>query len=210
VVGAGDFGEEFAEFGGIFDARARFDAAGDVDAVGANGEDGFADVFGSEAAGENYFVRRGSFLGDGPIEGFACTAELILFRSGVEKEVGRAAEPFEIRHGKTRADAKSPDDGEIVLEIVDLLRRFVPVKLDAGQLEGVDKIHDDFGLPVDKDADGFGGQSQFAADVPGVGGGDGARGFFVEIEADGVGTEFFGEAGVLRAGDAADFYEGPF
>jgi len=78
------------------------------------------------------------------------------------------------------------------------------VKLDAGQLERVDKIHDDFGLPVDENADGLGDGSEFAANFPGVGGSHGAWGFFVEIEAEGPGAEFFGEAGVLRPGDTAD------
>ena len=60
AVGAGDFGEEFAEFGGVFEAGAGFDAAGDVDGVRADREDGFSDVFGSEAAGKNHVV---SFCG---------------------------------------------------------------------------------------------------------------------------------------------------
>jgi len=95
--------------------------------------------------------------------------------------------------------------GESVLEIVELLRRFVSVKLDAGQLERVDKIHDHFRFPIDEDADGFGGGSEMLANFPSVGGSDGALRFFVKIQADGVGAEFFGEAGILRAGNAADF-----
>src|SRR5579859_7855086 len=51
AVGAGDFGEEVAELGGVFDAGAGFDAAGNVHGIGADGEDGLADVFGREAAG---------------------------------------------------------------------------------------------------------------------------------------------------------------
>ena len=60
VSGAGDFGEELAELGAIFFAGAGFDAAGDVDGVGADGEDGFGHVFGGEAAGEDDAV---SFCG---------------------------------------------------------------------------------------------------------------------------------------------------
>ena len=45
AVGAGYFGEEFAELGGVFDAGAGFDAAGDVNGIGTGGQDGFADVF---------------------------------------------------------------------------------------------------------------------------------------------------------------------
>src|SRR5260221_180526 len=207
AVGAGDFGEEVAELGGFFEAGAGFDAAGDVDGVRADGEDGFTDVFGREAAGENDFVFCGGSLCDRPVERLAGTAELVFFCGGIKKEVGRAAEFFEIRHGKNGADAESSDDGQVVLEIVELLRRFVSVKLDAGQLECVDKIHDDFGIPVDKNADGLGGGSEFAANVPGVSGRNRSRGFFVEIEAESIGAEFFSEAGVLRARDATDFNE---
>src|SRR5882757_6407894 len=137
AVGAGDFGEEVAEFGGVFDAGARFDAAGDVDGVRANGEDGFADVFGSEAAGENDFVFCGGSLRDRPGESLAGTAELVFFCGGIEEEVGRAAESFEIGHGKTGTDTKGLADGQIVLEIVEMFWRFVAVKLDASQLECV-------------------------------------------------------------------------
>jgi len=207
AVGAGHFGEEFAELAGVFDAGARFDTAGDVDGVGADGEDGFADVFGSEAACENDLVFCRRSLRDGPVERFAGAAELFFFRGCVEKEVGRAAESSEIGHGKTGADAKSSDDRQIVLEIVQLLRRFVSVELDAGQLECVDKIHNDFGFPIDEDADCFRGWKHFAANVPGVSGSDRARRFFIEIEANRPGTELFGEARVLRASDAADFDE---
>src|SRR5215470_562220 len=124
AVGAGDFGEEFAEFAGVFDAWAGFYAAGDVHSIGPDGEDSFADVFGREAAGEDDFVFRGGFLRDGPIECFARSAELVLFRGAIEKEVGRTSESFEIGYGKTQADAKGFDDGQIILEIVELLERF--------------------------------------------------------------------------------------
>ncbi len=129
AIGAANFSEEFAEFAGVFDAMAGFDPAGDINGVGADGEDGFTDVFGSEAAGEDDFVFRGGFLRDGPIERLARTAELIFFRSGIEKEARSAAESSEIGHGKTGADAKSPDDGQIVFEIVELLRCFIAMEL---------------------------------------------------------------------------------
>src|SRR5207244_13343103 len=70
------------------------------------------------------------------------------------------------------------------------------------------EIEDHFRVPVDENADGLGGGSEFAANVPSVSGRNGAWRFFVKIEAEGPGAEFFGEAGVLRAGDAADFDEG--
>ena len=38
---------------GVFDAGLRFDAAGRVDGVGANGLDGSLDVVGCQTAGEN-------------------------------------------------------------------------------------------------------------------------------------------------------------
>src|SRR5439155_25425926 len=159
-------------------------------------------------AGEDDFVFCGGPLRNRPVERLARTAELVFFRGGIEEEIGRAAESFEIGHGKTGVDAKSPDDGQSVLETVEMLRRFVAVKLDGGQLECVDKIHGDFGLPVDKNADGLGGGSEFAANVPGVGGSDGSGGFFVKIQPDRPSAEFFGETGVLRASDSADFHEG--
>src|SRR6267154_2874252 len=123
AVGAGDFGEEVAEFGGVFDAGARFDAAGDVDGVRANGEDRFADVFGSEAAGENDFVFCGGSLRDRPVERLSGTAELVFFCGCVQKEVRGAAESLEIGHGKAGAGTKRLDDGQNVLERGEMLRR---------------------------------------------------------------------------------------
>ena len=52
LVGAGDFGEEGAEFGGVFFAGAGFDAGGDIHGVGVDGHDGFTDIFRGEAAGK--------------------------------------------------------------------------------------------------------------------------------------------------------------
>src|SRR4051794_17258834 len=46
-------GDKIAEFGGVFFAGGGFDAAGDVDGVGAGGEDSLGDVVGGEAAGED-------------------------------------------------------------------------------------------------------------------------------------------------------------
>src|SRR5438132_4641866 len=156
AVGAGDFGEEVAEFGGIFSAWAGFDAAGDVDGVRANGEDSFADVFGREATGENDFVFCGGSLRDRPVERLARTAELVFFRSGIEEEIGRAAESFEIGHGKTGTDTNSLDDGQIVLDMVVMFWRFVAVKLHCHQLHRMREIEDHFRVPVDENADGLG------------------------------------------------------
>src|ERR1700760_4678907 len=51
AVGSGYFAEKGAEFCGGFFAGAGFDAAGYVDRVGVDGEDGFSYVFGGKAAG---------------------------------------------------------------------------------------------------------------------------------------------------------------
>ncbi len=72
----------------------------------------------------------------------------------------------------------------------------------------MDEINDDFRLPIDEDSDGLCGGGELFANSPGVGGRNGARGFFVKIQTDGVGAEFFGKASILRASDAADLYFG--
>ena len=174
--------------------------------MGADGKDGFAYIFGSETASENDFVCRGGSLRDGPVERFPCTAEFAALR-GVEKKVGGAVEFSEIGARKTGPDAKSFNDGKFVFEIGDLFGRFVAVELHGSELKCVGEIDDDFRFPIDEDADGLGGAGEFAANIPGIGGGDGSRGLFVEIESQGVSAEFFGEAGVLCASDAADFDE---
>jgi len=66
-IGARDFGEEGAEFGGIFFAGAGLDAAGCVHGIGVDGEDGLGDIFRSEAAGEKNRVFLGGAFGDFPI-----------------------------------------------------------------------------------------------------------------------------------------------
>ncbi len=56
-------------------AGAGFDAAGDVDGVGADGEDGFGDVFRSEAAGEEDGIFCGGAFCDFPVGEATCAAE---------------------------------------------------------------------------------------------------------------------------------------
>src|SRR5580692_1000153 len=85
AVGASDFGEELAELGAIFFAGAGFDAAGYVYGVGADAQDGFGDVFGREAAGEDDAVSLGGAAGDGPVGAMAGAAVFTRF-CGVEKK----------------------------------------------------------------------------------------------------------------------------
>ena len=76
AVGSGDFGEEGAEFGGIFFAGVGLDAAGDVYRIGSNGEDGLRDVVGSKAAGENDSVFGAGTFCDVPVGELAGAAEV--------------------------------------------------------------------------------------------------------------------------------------
>src|SRR5580692_9575866 len=71
---------EGIDAGGIFLAGTFFDATGDVDPPGAQGGDGFGDVFGSEAAGEDdarasgcggHGFRKEDFVDEGPVDGAA-------------------------------------------------------------------------------------------------------------------------------------------
>ena len=207
AVGAGDFGEEGAEFAGIFFAGAGFDAAGYIHGVGAGGDNGFSDIFRREAAGENDAMRFCSSPGYGPIEGLAGAAELIAHR-GVEEKRGRSAEPTKLRHRKAWADAEGLEHWQIILAVGDLLGRFVAVQLDRSQFESVYERDDEIRSPVDENTDCFGGRFERFTNLPRVGGRDYTRRLFVEIEADRPGAEFLGEACVLSAGNAADFDAG--
>src|SRR5215468_7024663 len=95
AVGAGDFGEEFAELAGIFNAGAGFDTAGDVNGIRTNRKDRFADIFGSEAASEqdrtNGTTRFYHFLCDRPVGDFSGAAELAGLRC-VQKKARSFAE----------------------------------------------------------------------------------------------------------------------
>ena len=53
AAGAGDFVEEGAELGGVFLAGPGFDAAGHIHGVGTHDANGFGNIFGREAAGED-------------------------------------------------------------------------------------------------------------------------------------------------------------
>src|SRR5437868_15051281 len=76
AVGAGDFGDEGAKFGGIFFAGVALDATGDVYRIGSNGEDGVRNVVGSKAAGENDSAFGCGALCDFPVGELAGAAEL--------------------------------------------------------------------------------------------------------------------------------------
>ena len=62
----------------MFFAGSGFDAAGNVDAPGAEGEDGLADVSGMETSGENDAefsgFSRENFSGARPVDGSAGSA----------------------------------------------------------------------------------------------------------------------------------------
>lgn len=73
---AADLVKKTAEFRWILFARAKFDAAGNVNGVGANYAYGFANVFGSEATGENDALRLCSNASEMPIAGCAGAAVL--------------------------------------------------------------------------------------------------------------------------------------
>ncbi len=77
LVGAGDFGEECTELAGILFAGLGFDAARDVHRIGANGEDGFSNIFRSETAGEKDGEFGGGAFCDFPIGDAAGAAELL-------------------------------------------------------------------------------------------------------------------------------------
>ncbi len=82
---------------------------------------------------------------------------------------------------------------------------FVAVELDCAETQRFCQRDNRCGIPVDEDADGGNERGEFAENFPGIGGGEAARTLFIEVEAEGVGAEFDGEAGVFEAGDAADF-----
>jgi len=204
AVGAGDFGEKGAELAVVFDAGAGFDSAGHVDGAGSDGEDGCADVFRSEAAGEDDAMGFCGARGDGPVESFARASEFGA-HCGIKQKAGGAAKFLEIGHGESGSHAKRLDDSKIVFEIGQLFWRFVAMELYGVQLKRVRQVHNDFRFPIHKNADGFGGQVKRLADFPGIGRSDGTRRFLVEIKAQGIRAESFGEASVLSTSDTADF-----
>jgi hypothetical protein len=89
LIGAGNFGEEGAEFAGIFFAGAGFDAAGDVHSIGPDYDDRFTDIFGSEASGEKNRKLLGGSGGYFPVSkltGAAVNGRTFRGRSSVEKK----------------------------------------------------------------------------------------------------------------------------
>ena len=206
AIGAGDFGEELAELGAILFAGGGFDAAGDVDGVRADVEDGFGDVFGCEAAGEDDAVGFGGAAGDGPVGAVAGAAELV-FRAGVEEEgADGGLEGTEAGQAKIFADAEGFGDVEKFCGGARGGGGFVAVELHGVEVDGACQGNHGFRRPVYEDADGFNFFGQGADDFVGVGRCDVANTFFVEIEAEGVGAEIDGGFSVGEIGDAADFY----
>ena len=136
VAGAGDFGEELAEFGAIFFAGAGFDAAGDVDGVGANVEDGFGDVFGGEAAGEDDAVGFCGAAGDGPVGAVAGAAELAGFVGVEEEGVDGGLERAEGCETEALAHAHRFRDLEMIGELARYGCGFVAVELDGVEIDG--------------------------------------------------------------------------
>ncbi len=174
-------------------AGAGFDAAGDVYGVGADVEDGFGDVFGGEAAGEDDAVGFGGAAGDGPV-GASASAAVFAGFCGVEEEGADGGfEWLELREAETFADAERFGDVEKFCGGAGGGGGFVAVELHGVEIDGAGQRDDGFGRPVHEDADGFDFFGEGADDFVGVGGGDVADAFFVEIEAEGVGAEIDGE-----------------
>ena len=195
-----------AELSAIFFAGAGFDAAGYVDGVGADVEDGFGDVFGGEAAGKDDAVGFGGAAGDLPIGALARAAVLAGF-CGVEKKgADRRLEGAEACQAKIFPNAESSRDFEKFRGGAGGGGWFVAVELDSVEIDRAGQSDDGFGGPVYEDAGGFDFFGEGANDFVGVGGRDVADAFFVKIEAEGVGAEIDGEFGVGEIGDAADFY----
>ena len=202
--GAGDGFEEGLEFGGIFAAGARFDAAGDVHAVGADDADRFAYIFGREATGEDDAMRLGDGAGEMPIGGGAGAAELAGLRGVNQKGCGGSK--FCVRGWRSSLPhAQRLDDWHLRGHLIHDARGFIAVKLRRGKVKRAAKRDGRRRFPVNEDADG-GDERRKAIDEFGGGSrGDRARTLRIEIQADGVGAELDGELGVFELGDAADF-----
>jgi hypothetical protein len=191
------------DFGGVFGAGC-FDAAGDVDAGGREDADGFTDIVGGEAAGDEVGGGQGGGEVPGlpPVEGGAGAAGL-PGNEGVEEDVfcqvgggrGGGVEAVSHGHGLDDRPADRPAVGG----------GFAAVELDVVEAAAAGGVLDDGEGLVDEDAD-----ATDAADLAGDAGGGGdaypppAGG---EDEADEVGTGVVGGAGGFDGGYAADFYD---
>ena len=190
------------DFGGVFDAGG-FDAAGDVYAGGTEDADGFADVGGGKAAGDEVGGGQGGGEAAGlpPVEDGAGAAGL-AGDEGVEEDVfggvgcgGGGVEGGADGHGfdDRPADRAAVGGG------------FAAVELDVVEAAAAGGVLDDGEGLVDEDA--YAGD---AADLAGDAGGNvdaylpPAVG---EDEADEVGAGVAGGAGGFDGGYAADFYD---
>ena len=195
--GAVDFVEEGFEFGGIFAAGAGFDAAGDIDSVGADDADGFADIFGRETAGEDDAIGLRGNAGEVPVGGGACAAEVSGLR-GVDQKSGSGTKFRICGRGSSLPQAQSLDDRHLLGNGVDDVRGFVAMELRNGNVQRLTERHDRLRFPIHKNTDGGDKWRQAADQAPRRRRAKAARALRVEIQADGVGAEFGGEFGVFR------------
>ena len=113
LIGAGNFGEKSAEFAGVFFAGAGFDAAGNVHRIGPDGDDGFTDIFRSEATGEKNWKLLGGAGSDLPIcqlTAAAVDGRTRTGRSGIEKKRRSRGVTAKFTKRKFRTSAKPLDD----------------------------------------------------------------------------------------------------
>lgn len=145
AVGAGDFGEEIAEFVAVFFARSCFDAAGDIDGVGSDAEDGFGHVFWREAACEDDAMGFCGAAGDSPVGANAGAAVLAGF-GGVEEECADdRLKRFELREAEAFADAHGFRDVEIFRGRASGGDGFVAVELHGVEIDGASERDDRLG-----------------------------------------------------------------
>lgn len=195
--------DEVFHFGVVFFAGDAFDAAADVDGVGADGLDGVGDVFDFESAGED--DGFGGFLfegvGEGPVEGLASAAVL---GSRAVKKKGIDFVVVGIGFFFFKGKAKGFDGAERVHPVAEF-GKFVSVKLpnvDAHLLVETLDVGDG---KVDNNGDaldeGWNTGDEFRENI----GTNVAGALVVEVEADGVGAEFDGGLDVFVVGHAANF-----
>ena len=113
LIGARNFGEKSAEFAGVFFAGAGFDATGNVHRIGPDGDDGFTDIFRSEASGEKNWKLLCGAGSDFPICKLTAAAvggRTRTGRSGIEKKRRSRSVPAKFTKRKFRTSAKRLDD----------------------------------------------------------------------------------------------------
>src|ERR1700688_2006819 len=204
LLGATHFVDEFFKPRVIFLAVLGSQAAGDIDPVRANDANRFRDVFDFESARKNYAMSSGRATGEIPVGGLPGAA-ILAYASAIQKKSQDAGKLIEQAHRKTGIDAKCLDDRKRSGDARDDVGSFVAVELRGVKAHKRAQGVDVRGLGVDEHADRFDFLRQFRADLRGVGGGNAAQTFFVEIEAEGVGAGVGSGFGVGEIGDAANF-----